>query len=65
MNQRIRITAAESYVSISIENGATRETTGRDLLTVLAALPVEDARTVAAFCKGLAASLATRLEGAR
>lgn len=65
MEQRIRIAVSDSYVSIQIENGATRETSGRDLPTVLAALPVEDAKTVAAFCKGLAATLATRIEGAR
>jgi hypothetical protein len=55
--QSIRISVSENYVSIQVQNGATRETSGRSLPDVLAALPAEDRDTVAAFCAGLLDSL--------
>lgn len=61
----IRISVLDSYVSIQIQNGATRETSGRSLPEVLAALPADDRQTLATFLQGMLASLQPSLTGAR
>lgn len=53
----IRIYVSENFVQVSVQNGATRDTSGRTLGEVVNALPAEDRETVRTFCKGLLASL--------
>lgn len=59
MPKRLSIYATPGHVSVTIQNGASRETSGNDFPAVVAAMHPEDRVTLAQFCAGIIASLET------
>jgi hypothetical protein len=57
MSQNIRIYVTSGYASVSIQNGATRETSAPDCPSVVAAMPNEDRETLRTFCAGIVATI--------
>lgn len=55
--QKLSIWATPGHTSITIQNGASRETTGKDFPAVAAAMHPADRATLAQFCAGILATL--------
>lgn len=66
--KRITIYATDGHSSVSITNGATRETSGQDFAAIAVAMHPEDRIVLAQFCAGILKALETehpRVGGAR
>ena len=55
--QKLMIYVTPSRASVEIENGATRQTAGRDFAAIAAAMHPQDRIVLAQFCAGVLAAL--------
>lgn len=50
---RLSLYLTESHASVTVELGASRQTTARDMVSTLQAMPAEDRAVLVAFCKAV------------
>lgn len=55
--KKITLYATDTYCSVSISNGATRETSAPSFPEVITAMQDEDRKTLRTFCAGIVASI--------